>query len=401
MGPREWPRNGHYLNTEDTMPIIEGTTSDPLLHSGAPSNGVDEVQLITYTATIGTNVPDSGTFTISFDGYTTTAIAYDATDAVVQAALRALPSIGALGVSVTVAAGPPRVYTVTFDGGNMLKRAWPLMTTTSSMLQVAAPVTAVVTENVAGVSATGLGSAVGKVLLRTDNGAQYYNTGTALAPVWTPLAPVSTTSSTAELNLIDGSVAGTAVASKALVLGANKNVDTLAIADSGLKLGAGAGTAVTATAAEINAAASTAGIAAAKAADGLHDLGVARFTFDPTATAGMRTQGAHGLGVTLPAQAIVVGGFFDVNAVFTSTNSNSTIAISVQGANDIQTAAAVSGAPYSTIGRKAIVPKANTPESTSVKTSAAKEITATVAVEDLLGGKLTGFLYYVVSVASA
>jgi len=41
---------------------------------------------------------------------------------------------------------------------------------------------------------------------------------------------VQVTSSAAELNLIDGSSAGTAVASKALVLGASKNVDTLTIA---------------------------------------------------------------------------------------------------------------------------------------------------------------------------
>src|SRR3990167_2310735 len=60
------------------------------------------------------------------------------------------------------------------------------------------------------------------------------------------------TASVAELNLLDGSVAGTAVASKALVLGANKNVDILAVADGGLALGAGAGTAITSTAAELN-----------------------------------------------------------------------------------------------------------------------------------------------------
>ncbi len=60
------------------------------------------------------------------------------------------------------------------------------------------------------------------------------------------------TATAAELNFNDTAVAGTAVASKTLVLGADKNIDTLAIADSGLKLGAGAGTAVTATAAELN-----------------------------------------------------------------------------------------------------------------------------------------------------
>jgi len=60
------------------------------------------------------------------------------------------------------------------------------------------------------------------------------------------------TASTAELNLLDGSIAGTAVASKALALGANKNVDTLVIGTLGLSIGSGAGTAVTATAAELN-----------------------------------------------------------------------------------------------------------------------------------------------------
>lgn len=139
--------------------------------------------------------------------------------------------------------------------------------------------------------------------------------------------------------------------------------------------------------------------------NGLGSLRVARFTFDTegvdSAGADNIDVGAHGVGVTLPANAIIVGGFFDVNTVFGSENDTATIAISVQAANDIQTAAAVSGAPYSTIGRKAIVPKANTPESTSVKTSAAKEITCTVAVEPLETGKLTGYLYYVEGIASA
>jgi hypothetical protein len=60
------------------------------------------------------------------------------------------------------------------------------------------------------------------------------------------------TTTAAELNYLDDSVAGTAVASKALVLGADKDIDTIAIPVSGLKIGAGAGTAVTASAAELN-----------------------------------------------------------------------------------------------------------------------------------------------------
>lgn len=138
---------------------------------------------------------------------------------------------------------------------------------------------------------------------------------------------------------------------------------------------------------------------------GLGALRVARFSFDTagvdSAAVSNKTAAAHGTGVTIPIYGIVVGGFVDVNTAFTSENSTSTIAIKVEGANDIISAAAVSGAPYSTIGRKAIVPKANTPESTSVKASAAREITCTVAVEALLTGKLTGYLYYVEGVASA
>lgn len=56
--------------------------------------------------------------------------------------------------------------------------------------------------------------------------------------------------SAAELDTLDGVVAGTVTASKAVVVGANKNVDVLAVLD--LKLGAGAGTSMTSTAAELN-----------------------------------------------------------------------------------------------------------------------------------------------------
>ena len=104
--------------------------------------------------------------------------------------------------------------------------------------------------------------------------------------------------------------------------------------------------------------------------------------------------------MTLPAHAIIVGGFVDVNTAFTG-DTNATLAIHVQSANDIIAAAAVSEAPYSTIGRKAIIPKANTPESTSVKTTAAREITCTVGTAALTAGKLTGYLYFVEGIASA
>ena len=129
-------------------------------------------------------------------------------------------------------------------------------------------------------------------------------------------------------------------------------------------------------------------------------LRVAMFTFD---AAGEDANGvsnktilAHPTPVKLPIHAIVVGGFLDVNTLFDSAGSTAQIAISVEGANDIQTATAVSGAPYSSINRKAIVPKANTPESTSIKTTVERAITCTVSVQVLTVGKLHGYLYFIV-----
>jgi len=145
-------------------------------------------------------------------------------------------------------------------------------------------------------------------------------------------------------------------------------------------------------------------LAAAEAAG--VNLRIAKFEFDvalnDSSGVSNKTIAAHGVGVSLPAHAIVCGGFVDVNTLFTSLNANNgTIAIKVVGANDIISATAVSGAPYSSIGRKAIVPKFNTPESTSVKTTAVSEITVTVATSGLTAGTLTGYLYYVEGVASA
>jgi hypothetical protein len=132
-------------------------------------------------------------------------------------------------------------------------------------------------------------------------------------------------------------------------------------------------------------------------------LKIAEFTFDAAGydTAGVAntTVAAHPTPVELPAHAIIVGGFFDVNTVFTGVGAS--IALHVETANDIQTAAAISGAPWSSIGRKAIVPKANTPESTSIKTTQSRKVTATVSGAVLTAGKLTGYLYYIEGIASA
>lgn len=59
-------------------------------------------------------------------------------------------------------------------------------------------------------------------------------------------------------------------------------------------------------------------------------------------------------GPTLPQNAVILGGNLDVTTIV--AGSGATCAIQVESANDIISAAAVSGAPWSSTGLKAIVP---------------------------------------------
>lgn len=76
------------------------------LTSGTPAN---EVQTVTINGT-----PTGGTWTLTYNAQTTTAIAYNAPAAAVQSALEGLVNIGAGNVSVAGAVSGP--YTVTFVG---------------------------------------------------------------------------------------------------------------------------------------------------------------------------------------------------------------------------------------------------------------------------------------------
>jgi len=215
-------------------------------------------------------------------------------------------------------------------------------------------------------------------------------------------AGTAVTSTAAELNLLDGSIAGTAVASKALALGADKNVDVLAVADGGLSLGAGAGTAITSTAAELNILDGVTATAAeinslddsAAFADGLSRVRVATATYDFAVDGGAVS--AIGLGVTLPDNAIMLDGMVDVVTTLTSAGDTATVAIHAESANDLVTAVAINdgGNPWDA-GLHAIIPLGTA--ASAVKLTAAREITATIAVEDVTAGKFVVFVRYVLS----
>lgn len=95
----------------------------------------------------------------------------------------------------------------------------------------------------------------------------------------------------------------------------------------------------------------------------------------------------------IPPNAVILGGFVEVDTAVTSGGSG-TLAINVESAGDMVAAAAVSGAPWSTSGRKSIIPVFT--GATSVKTTVARKIQATIATAALTAGALDVVLTYIV-----
>lgn len=122
-------------------------------------------------------------------------------------------------------------------------------------------------------------------------------------------------------------------------------------------------------------------------ADGLHNKGTFRATFDAT---GGKAIGAHGLGVTLPDNAIVTRSWYEVLETFTSEDDSATIALGVptDGAAGIKAAVAISNGanPWDAGNVEGI--QTGTAANFLTKLTAARELTATVAVQALTAGKL-------------
>lgn len=105
----------------------------------------------------------------------------------------------------------------------------------------------------------------------------------------------------------------------------------------------------------------------------------------------LRAAGGDTVGPELPAGSVVVSGYIEVDTPFTSGGA-ATVSAGSEAAADLQAAAAVSGAPWSTTGRKNVVPAAT--GATSVKTTARRNLTLTVAVAALTAGKGRVVVFY-------
>ena len=114
-------------------------TSRPLQGAAVPAAGTDEVQTITITGT-----PTGGTYTLTFSGQTTSAIAYNASASAVQSALEALSNIAPGDVVCAGGPHPGTPVTVTF-GGAYDGADVPQMTATGSFTGGTSPAVTVTT----------------------------------------------------------------------------------------------------------------------------------------------------------------------------------------------------------------------------------------------------------------
>lgn len=161
--------------------IIPGAIGRALPFAGTPSAGTDEVQFLQRGGT-----PSGGTFRLGFEGFTSGTIAYDAGTAAINAALAAMPSIGGsanilVGGTALSEAG---TTTVTFRGARGAQSVGLLTLAANSLTGGTAP-TVTITEGTAGVTATYRGVPKGGLIVDTDSGTLYVNTGTETDPTWT------------------------------------------------------------------------------------------------------------------------------------------------------------------------------------------------------------------------
>src|SRR5690606_27834163 len=95
----------------------------------------------------------------------------------------------------------------------------------------------------------------------------------------------------------------------------------------------------------------------------------------------------------IPAHALVLGGVLEVDTALTSGGS-ATVGVTVESAGDIVTAGGIGSAPWSTTGRKDVVPDFS--GSAVVKTTAARRVDARIGGAALTAGSFDVILFYTV-----
>jgi hypothetical protein len=94
---------------------------------------------------------------------------------------------------------------------------------------------------------------------------------------------------------------------------------------------------------------------------------------------------------SLPAGATIFGGYLEVEQVPTSGGA-ATIAVQAESAGDLQAAAAISGAPWSTTGRKNVTPAFT--GATTIRTTATRNPAIVIGTAALTAGRIRLVLYW-------
>jgi len=142
-----WIKDYDFRNAQDRS-MVDVYMGCNIIADGPASN---EVQAVTVTGT-----PTGGSFTLTYEGKTTAAIAYNATAAQVKAALVAGTDLTANQLSTSGAGLPGAAVTVTFDTGTNVSQ----MTATGSLTGGTTPAVAVTTSTAGGAGANSFVRAV-------------------------------------------------------------------------------------------------------------------------------------------------------------------------------------------------------------------------------------------------
>lgn len=184
---------------------IPGASSPDIPFSGQPSAGATGLYILTFGGT-----PTGGTFTITFDGYTTSAISWSSTNATlvsnIDTALEALSSVGSGNVTTAALNMTSGIGTISLTlAGNLLAKTVSAPTVSSSLTGTAPTLT--VTQAIAGVDATFRGCLAGTQVYDVLTGNTYVNTSTTLAPTWVDAGNLTSagapSSGTSSVNTLD------------------------------------------------------------------------------------------------------------------------------------------------------------------------------------------------------
>jgi hypothetical protein len=132
-----WIKDYDFRNASDRS-MVDVYMGCNIIADGPASN---EVQTVTITGT-----PTGGSFTLTYEGKTTAAIAYNATAAAVKAALVAGTDLTSAQIAAAGGALPGTAVTVTFDTGSNVSQ----MTATGSLTGGTTPAVAVTTTTAGG-----------------------------------------------------------------------------------------------------------------------------------------------------------------------------------------------------------------------------------------------------------